>query len=98
MDGMTPDRRDQVRWFVLLAIMAGAIYLCWLMLLPFIGVLLWAAVLTVAFDPLHHRLLARTGKPELSAMLTCLLVILIIGVPLAGISWAVIHELTPAIS
>lgn len=95
---MTPDRRDQVRWFVLLAIMAGAIYLCWLMLLPFIGVLLWAAVLTVAFDPLHRRLLLRTGKPELSAMLTCLFVILIIGVPLAGISWAVIHELTPAIT
>ncbi len=98
MDELTKDRRDQARWFVLLAIMAGAIYLCWLMLLPFIGVLLWASVLTVAFEPLYDRLLHRIKKPELAAALTCLLVILIIGVPLALISWAIIHELTPAIS
>jgi predicted PurR-regulated permease PerM len=98
MDELSKDRRDQARWFVLLAIMAGAIYLCWLMLLPFIGVLLWASVLTVAFEPLYYRLLDRVKKPELAAALTCFLVILIIGVPLALISWAIIHELTPAIS
>ncbi len=98
MDNLSKDRRDQARWFVLLAIMAGAIYLCWLMLLPFIGVLLWAGVLTVAFQPLYDRLSAKTGKPELSAGLTCMLVVLIIGVPLGLISWAIVHELTPAIS
>lgn len=98
MDEVSKDRREQLRWFLLLAIMAGALYLCWLMLLPFIGVLLWAAVLTVACEPLHHRLLARFGRPELTAALTCLIIILVIGVPLALISWAVIHELAPAIS
>lgn len=98
MEELTKDRRDQIRWFMLLAILAGAIYLCWLMLVPFIGVLLWAGVLTVAFQPLYDRLAKRTGKPELSAALTCLFVILIIGVPLALISWAIIHELSPAIS
>jgi predicted PurR-regulated permease PerM len=98
MDEMNRDRRDQARWFVLLAIMAGAIYLCWLMLLPFIGVLLWASVLAIAFEPVHRRLLARTRRPELSAALSCLIIVLIIGVPLGLISWAVIHQLTPAIS
>lgn len=98
MDALNKDRRDQARWFVLLAIMAGAIYLCWLMLLPFIGVLLWAGVLTVAFEPMHTRLRNRLRKPEAAAGLTCLIIMLLIGVPLALISWAVIHELTPAIS
>lgn len=93
----TRDRRDQARWIILLATLAGAFYLCWLMLKPFIGVLLWAAVLTMSFDPIHRRLLDRTKSPNLSAMLACLFVVLAIGVPAGLLTWAIIHELTPAV-
>lgn len=98
MDETNRDRRDQARWIILLATLAGAIYLCWLMLKPFIGVLLWAGVLTVTFGPVHQRILARTKKPNVSAILACLLVILTLGVPAALITWAIIHEITPAVT
>ena len=40
----------------LLVIFAIAAYLCWLMLRPFVGVLMWAIVLVVVFYPAHRRL------------------------------------------
>jgi predicted PurR-regulated permease PerM len=97
-DDPNRDRRDQARWIILLATLAGAMYLCWLMLKPFIGVLLWAAVLTMSFEPVHRRLLERTKSPNLSAGLACTLVVLAIGVPAGLLTWAIIHELTPALS
>ena len=98
MDDTQRDRRDQARWIILLATLAGALYLCWLMLKPFIGVLLWAAVLTMSFEPVHIRLLERTKSPNLSAALACLLVVLALGIPAGLLTWAIIHEISPAIS
>ena len=97
MEDTNRDRRDQARWIILLATLAGAMYLCWLMLKPFIGVLLWAAVLTMSFEPVHRRLLERTRRPNLSAALSCTLVVLAIGVPVGLLTWAIIHELAPAL-
>ena len=97
MEDTNRDRRDQARWIILLATLAGAMYLCWLMLKPFIGVLLWAGVLTVTFGPVHRRLVQWTGRQNLSAMLSCLLVVLTLGIPAALITWAIIHEITPAV-
>ena len=96
MEETNKDRRDQARWIILLTTLAGAFYLCWLMLKPFIGVLLWAGVLTLTFGPVHQRLLTRTKRPNLSAILACLLVVLTLGVPAALITWAIVHEITPA--
>ncbi len=98
MDELNRDRRDQARWIVLLATLAGALYLCWLMLKPFIGVLLWAGVLTVTFEPVHRRLVKWTGRQNLSALLSCLLVILTLGIPAALITWAIVHEITPTVT
>ncbi|MCA1601019.1 MAG: AI-2E family transporter [Acidobacteria bacterium] len=53
---MAQDNR-QIRWWVLLAVTAIALYLCWLMLQPFVGVLAWAAVLVIVFYPIHQRYL-----------------------------------------
>jgi predicted PurR-regulated permease PerM len=64
MDELNRDQRDQARWIILLGTLAGALYLCWLMLKPFIGVLLWAAVLTMTFEPVHRRIVARTKTPQ----------------------------------
>jgi predicted PurR-regulated permease PerM len=98
MEDTNRDRRDQARWIILLATLAGALYLCWLMLKPFIGVLLWAAVLTMSFEPVHRRILAKTRSPNLSAFLSCLIVMLTLGIPMGLLTWAIIHELTPAVS
>jgi predicted PurR-regulated permease PerM len=86
------NRKDQARWIALLGAAAIVIYLCWLMLQPFIEVLIWAAVLVIVFQPVHQRLLARTKKPGWTAALSCLLVIATILIPLTLVTLAVINE------
>ena len=83
MSGVEQSRRTgRLRWIGLLAATVVALYLCWTMLQPFIEVLLWAVVLVIVFYPVHRRIQARVGSPGWSAVLSCLLVIVIILVPL----------------
>lgn len=84
----------QPRWIALWVVTALALYLCWLMLLPFVDVLAWAAVLVVVFYPVHKRLLARTARPSLSAILSSVLVLVAILLPLTLITLAVVNELS----
>ena len=91
------DRREQARWLILVALMAGALYLCWLMLAPFVGVLLWAAVFSYSFAGVHRRILERVHRPNLAAALSTLLVVLVIGLPMVLVAWAIIREIVPAI-
>ncbi|MBA3513043.1 MAG: AI-2E family transporter, partial [Pyrinomonadaceae bacterium] len=69
---------------------------CWLMLQPFVAVLAWATVLVIVFYPVHQRLLKRLKKPGLSALLSCILVILTILVPVVFVTIAVLNELSGA--
>jgi len=87
------EQKDQARLLALLVAAAIAFYLCWLMLQPFVEVLLWASVLVVVFYPVHKRLTARTKSPGLSAALSSLLVIATILVPLTLVTWAVVNEI-----
>ncbi|HZH89769.1 MAG TPA: AI-2E family transporter [Pyrinomonadaceae bacterium] len=90
------ERRIQPRWIALLAATAACLYLCWLMILPFINVLAWAAVLVVVFYPVHRRLVARTNRPATSAMISCLLVVFVILIPLSLITLALVREFSGA--
>lgn len=90
------DYTRQIRWWALLVVTAVALYLCWLMIQPFMGVLMWAAVLVIVFYPIHRRLVQRTKKPSLSALLSCVLVILTILVPVSLLTVAVLNELAGA--
>lgn len=83
---------------MLLAVTAIALYLCWLMLQPFVAVLAWAAVLVIVFYPIHQRLLKRLKKPSLSALLSCILVILTILVPVVLVTIAVLNEFSGAMN
>src|SRR3569832_520311 len=53
------------------------------MLKPFIGVLEWAIVLVIVFHPVHRRLARKMRYRGLSALLSCLLVVLIVILPLS---------------
>jgi predicted PurR-regulated permease PerM len=88
-------RRNQARWIALMLATGIALYLCWMMIQPFLKVLAWAAVLVIVFYPVHRRLLARTNRPATSALLSCLLVIITILLPVTLIALALYHELTP---
>jgi predicted PurR-regulated permease PerM len=92
------EQRIQARWLALLVATAIALYLCWLMLQPFVNVVAWAAVLVIVFYPVHRRLVARTHRPATSALLSSLLVIFTILVPLTLITLAVVNELSNAVN
>ena len=87
-------RKEQIRWLALLGIIAGALYVCWLMLVPFLEVLAWATVLVIVFYPIHKRILARLKSPSWSAFLSTVFVIFAILIPVALITIAVIRELS----
>lgn len=90
------DKRENVRWVILASGVALAFYLCWLMLQPFVKVLLWGLVLTSSFAPVHRKIHERVRQPDLAALLACFTVTLVIGVPTGLIGFALFHELTPA--
>ena len=87
------DQIDQARWLAVLAATGIGLYLCWLMLKPFIGVLEWAIVLVIVFHPVHKRLARRIRYRGLSALLSCVLVILIVILPFTLLTIAVAQEL-----
>ncbi|HKP73706.1 MAG TPA: hypothetical protein VJT82_12250, partial [Pyrinomonadaceae bacterium] len=86
------EHRIQARWIALLFATAACLYLCWLMLLPFIKVLAWATVLVTVFYPVHRRIVERTKRPATSALISCLLVIFVILIPLSLITVALVRE------
>lgn len=88
---------EQARWIAVLAVTAIALYLCWLMLRPFIGVLAWAIVLVIVFYPVHKRLAIRIKRRGLSALVSCLLVVLIVVLPLLILTLALGQELAKVV-
>ena len=96
MDERAEDKREKVRWLILLSGVALAFYLCWLMLQPFVRVLLWGLVLTSAFGPVHNRIRRRIKNQDIAALVSCFAVVLTIGVPTALIGLALVRELAPA--
>src|SRR5438094_842681 len=84
-DGST----SRARWGAATAIV---LYLCWLMLQPFVDVLLWASVLAMIAWPVQRRL-RREGYPaSVSAMMTTVLVVLVLLIPLTLVTTAVVKQ------
>jgi predicted PurR-regulated permease PerM len=77
----------------LLALTAAALYVCWLMLLPFVNVLAWASVLVILFYPIHQRIVALTNRPGWSALLSTVIVIAVIVLPLTLLTLVVAKEI-----
>ncbi len=84
------------RGLTLVVLVAFALYLCWRIIVPFLDVLLWAAVLAVVFYPVHRRLGERVRGQNLAAAMSTLLVIITIIVPVSFITLAVVQELRNA--
>lgn len=90
------EQIHQMRFIATLAAIAIALYLCWLMLRPFIAVLAWATVLVIVFYPVHKQLAQKIKRRGLSALLSSTLVILIVVFPLIFLALAVTNEFTEA--
>lgn len=80
------------RWVALAVVTAVVAYLCWLIVAPFLDVILWAVVLVVAFQPLHRRVRARVKSPVRAAAVSTLLVLVTILVPLLIAGTVMVHD------
>lgn len=87
------ERQKQTRWFALLGLTVIFLYLCWTMVQPFLNILIWSIVLVLMFYPVHRRLLARTNRPSLSAILSLLLVLITVVVPLILVTTMVANQI-----
>jgi predicted PurR-regulated permease PerM len=85
-------RRPQGRWLALVAATAIVLYLCWLMLLPFVDVLLWGTVLAIVAWPVQAHLRRRGHSASVSAMITTAAVVLVVVIPLTMLTAAVVQQ------
>lgn len=94
MDLMTSQQeQSRVAWFTLAVLLCGAVYLCFLVLRPFIEPLLYGIVAATLAYPLHQRLAARLNRPSLAAFLTTLIVVVAFVGPMAFVISVVVREL-----
>jgi predicted PurR-regulated permease PerM len=84
--------RDPVRLAIRLALLAGVIYWSYILILPFIPILVWSAILAVALYPVFD-LLARLlgGRPVVSAILITILGLAIVIGPASWLAFGLIE-------
>lgn len=82
----------RVQAAVLIAAIAVALSLCWVMFRPFLAVITWAAALAVLAHPLHAWM-ERKFRPSAAALITVLLVAVVIVAPAVFVSQRLFEEL-----
>ena len=70
-----------VRLVGLLVTTAIGLYVCYLLIVPFLPALVWALTAAVLAAPLHHAIASRLRRPNLSAAISVALLVLVIVVP-----------------
>lgn len=85
------------RWVALLATMAIVLYLCWLIIQPFIDVVLWGTVLAMVSYPAYLKLRGRGHSAHMAAALTTILVVLVVLIPAAFVTTAVVKQASGAV-
>lgn len=98
MDSPTPNSNKPDRYTgpegLALGILLCAVTLalCWI-LLPFYGTLLWSAIIAMVFAPVYARLLVYAqGRRTLAALGTLMVVVVLVMLPLALVSAALVSE------
>ena len=87
---------NQGRMLALLVALLGAGFA--LILLPFLGAVLWAVFIAIVFEPLHARVRLQVGsRPTIAALLTLGLIVAIVILPLVLVGIAVVQEAAAAV-
>ena len=62
------NMQQTLKWSMFIGATAGVVYLCALMLQPFLLVIAWSVVLAILFHPLHQRIARKTGCAAIHAL------------------------------
>jgi predicted PurR-regulated permease PerM len=81
-----------LKWALFLGATALVVYVCLLILSPFVNVIAWSSVLAIAFYPVHQHLVRRTGMVSLSAFVSAALVVVIFVIPLLFVVGVAINQ------
>ncbi len=91
-----PDRPTRlesvVKWSIFVAATGLAVYLCLRIRIPVAHVIAWSVVLAVTCHPVHQRLLRKTRRPALSALITRTLVVLAVVIPLLALRGTAVYQ------
>jgi predicted PurR-regulated permease PerM len=91
-------QRDQLKLLVLVIITLIALWICFLLLKPFMPALVWGLALAVVSWPLHQALMRRWKKrPTLVAALSVGIVALVLVIPLTLLTQQLISEASQAV-
>jgi predicted PurR-regulated permease PerM len=93
VDPKTWEPVSLVRAFVLLVATLIAVYVCYLLVLPFLPALVWALSLAVLAAPLHRRLEQRLRHPNLSAAISLAVLTIVVILPLILVLQQLLREL-----
>jgi predicted PurR-regulated permease PerM len=103
---VTPEQVDskgvvaptsRAAWITLLVLLAGAAYLCFLVLRPFVEPLVAGGVMAVLFYPLHAAFVRRMPHRDgWAALLTTVIVVIAVLAPMAFVVSLVVRELRDA--
>lgn len=83
--------RERLSTIALLAATIVSVWLCYLLIRPFLPALAWALAFAVVSEPLHCRMEKRIN-PAIAAFLTCAVVTVAVAGPVALVSREVIKE------
>ena len=81
-----------LKWTIFLAATALILYLCLLIVRPFLNVIAWSSVLVITFYPVHQRLVRKTGRVSLSAFVCSVMVVVAFVIPLLFLTAVVIDQ------
>lgn len=98
-DSASTSNQDNFDQKALTALRLGALFLviywCYKLLVPFIPLILWGAILAVAVFPLHRALTVRLGnRIKLSATLVTVLGLIILTTPVVVLTESLVHSST----
>jgi predicted PurR-regulated permease PerM len=70
-----------LRLVAMLAVTAVGVYVCLLLILPFLAALVWALTAAVLAAPIHQAVVSRLQRPSLAAAISVGLLVLVVFVP-----------------
>jgi predicted PurR-regulated permease PerM len=90
---LASDPQRALRWAFFLGTVGIMLYLCGAILRPFLNVIAWSSVISIAFYPVYQRILMRTQRPSLSALVCSVAVVVTILIPLVIVAVIAVNQL-----